>query len=148
MGTYGMDLFGKGSDLVKEDWKTEQWWLDLLRKERSNLGKKIKSKGSRSSSPRSNASDNLLPIAASVEEHVDYMPRQTDLSETMRAVLIDWLVELAEEYKLDCETLYLTTTLVDRSLACSYQKGNLKDEEGGDRNFPVVSKNYLQCIGW
>jgi cyclin A len=35
----------------------------------------------------------------------------------MRAVLIDWLVDVAEEYKLVTETLYLTVAYIDRFLS-------------------------------
>ena len=35
----------------------------------------------------------------------------------MRAVLVDWLVDVAEEYKLVTETLYLSVAYVDRFLS-------------------------------
>jgi cyclin-A len=35
----------------------------------------------------------------------------------MRATLIDWLVEVAEEYKLVTETLYLTVAYLDRFMS-------------------------------
>ncbi|KAK9054298.1 hypothetical protein SSX86_025376 [Deinandra increscens subsp. villosa] len=48
----------------------------------------------------------------------DYMKQvQKDVSANMRAVLIDWLVEVAEEYKLLSETLYLTISYIDRFLS-------------------------------
>ncbi|KAF4691824.1 hypothetical protein FOZ60_014706 [Perkinsus olseni] len=47
----------------------------------------------------------------------DYMARtQTDITERMRAVLIDWLVEVHWKFKLVPETLYLTVNLIDRYL--------------------------------
>ncbi|KAH8261495.1 hypothetical protein KR044_010316 [Drosophila immigrans] len=46
-----------------------------------------------------------------------YMRRQTDINHSMRAILVDWLVEVAEEYKLDTETLYLTVSYLDRFLS-------------------------------
>jgi len=46
----------------------------------------------------------------------DYMPRQTDLNITMRAILIDWLVEVQETFELFHETLYLAVRMVDRYL--------------------------------
>ncbi|KAH8419550.1 hypothetical protein KR222_005226 [Zaprionus bogoriensis] len=46
-----------------------------------------------------------------------YMRRQTDINHSMRTILIDWLVEVAEEYKLDTETLYLSVSYVDRFLS-------------------------------
>ncbi|TVU47987.1 hypothetical protein EJB05_07605, partial [Eragrostis curvula] len=41
---------------------------------------------------------------------------QKDISPTMRAVLVDWLVEVTDEFKLQAETLYLAVSYVDRFL--------------------------------
>ena len=46
------------------------------------------------------------------------MAKQPDVSNGMRAILIDWLVEVAEEFRLDPQTLYLTISTVDRFLSC------------------------------
>lgn len=46
-----------------------------------------------------------------------YMRRQRDINHNMRAILIDWLVEVSEEYKLDTETLYLSVSYIDRFLS-------------------------------
>jgi hypothetical protein len=46
----------------------------------------------------------------------DYMSRQTDINEKMRAILVDWLVDVHLKFKLMPETLYLTTNLIDRFL--------------------------------
>lgn len=35
----------------------------------------------------------------------------------MRGILVDWLVEVAQEYKLVSETLYLTVDYLDRYLS-------------------------------
>eukprot|EP01017_Pseudomicrothorax_dubius_P039063 TRINITY_DN5946_c0_g1_i2.p1 TRINITY_DN5946_c0_g1~~TRINITY_DN5946_c0_g1_i2.p1 ORF type:complete len:303 (-),score=58.52 TRINITY_DN5946_c0_g1_i2:158-1066(-) len=46
-----------------------------------------------------------------------YMTRiQYDINEKMRAILIDWLVDVHSKFKLLPETLYLTTNLIDRYL--------------------------------
>jgi len=42
---------------------------------------------------------------------------QTDVTPNMRSILVDWLVEVAEEYKLVSDTLYLTISYVDRFLS-------------------------------
>lgn len=42
---------------------------------------------------------------------------QKDLTSNMRGVLVDWLVEVAEEYKLLPDTLYSTVSYVDRFLS-------------------------------
>jgi cyclin B len=44
------------------------------------------------------------------------MDLQGDVNEKMRAILIDWLVEVHLKFKLVPETLYLTVNLIDRYL--------------------------------
>ena len=44
---------------------------------------------------------------------------QVDVTPNMRGILIDWLVEVAEEYKLVSDTLYLTVSYVDRFLSAN-----------------------------
>jgi len=46
----------------------------------------------------------------------DYMPIQTDVNEKMRAILIDWLIEVHHKFKLSPDVLYLSVNLVDRYL--------------------------------
>ncbi|KAI5072585.1 hypothetical protein GOP47_0012691 [Adiantum capillus-veneris] len=47
----------------------------------------------------------------------NYMSQQVHINEKMRAVLIDWLIEVHYKYKLMPETLFLTTNLIDQYLA-------------------------------
>jgi len=42
---------------------------------------------------------------------------QHDINKNMRGILIDWLVEVAEEYKLVPDTLYYTVSYIDRFLS-------------------------------
>ncbi|CAM0145521.1 unnamed protein product [Urochloa decumbens] len=42
---------------------------------------------------------------------------QKDVNPSMRAILVDWLVEVAEEYRLVPDTLYLTVNYIDRYLS-------------------------------
>ena len=42
---------------------------------------------------------------------------QRDINPTMRGILVDWLVEVAEEYELHPETLFLTVNFIDRCLS-------------------------------
>jgi len=46
----------------------------------------------------------------------DYMDIQPDLNAKMRAILVDWLVEVAMKYKLKSETLFSAVSIVDRYL--------------------------------
>jgi cyclin B len=55
---------------------------------------------------------------------------QRDVNEKMRAILVDWLVEVHLKFKLMPETLFLTTSLIDRFLACT-----------------PVSRKRLQLVG-
>jgi len=45
-----------------------------------------------------------------------YMKRQTDITEKMRAILVDWLVDVHLKFKLMPETLFLTVNVLDRVL--------------------------------
>ena len=58
------------------------------------------------------------------------MTKQTDINEKMRAILIDWLVEVHLKFKLMVETLYLTVNLIDRYL----------EKES-------ITRNKLQLVG-
>jgi cyclin B len=44
------------------------------------------------------------------------MESQLDINEKMRAILIDWLIEVHLKFKLVPESLYLTVNLIDRYL--------------------------------
>lgn len=62
---------------------------------------------------------------------VDYMESiQHDINSSMRGILVDWLVEVAEEYKLVPDTLYLTLSYIDRFLSAK-----------------VVNRQRLQLLG-
>ncbi|KAJ6682356.1 CYCLIN-B2-1 [Salix koriyanagi] len=47
----------------------------------------------------------------------NYMVQQADLNEKMRAILIDWLIEVHDKFDLMKETLFLTVNLIDRFLS-------------------------------
>ncbi|XP_061643501.1 cyclin-A2 [Phyllopteryx taeniolatus] len=56
-----------------------------------------------------------------------YMRKQPDITSSMRAILVDWLVEVGEEYKLQSETLYLAVNYIDRFLSSmSVLRGKLQ----------------------
>lgn len=55
------------------------------------------------------------------------MKKQPDITDDMRRILVDWLVEVAEEYKLHTETLYLAVNYIDRFLSyMSVVRGKLQ----------------------
>lgn len=55
---------------------------------------------------------------------------QTDITIGMREILVDWLVEVADEYKLISDTLYLAVSYIDRYLSSH-----------------ALSRNKLQLLG-
>lgn len=57
----------------------------------------------------------------------DYMKKQPDINDSMRAILVDWLVEVCEEYRLQPETLCLAVSYTDRFLSyMSVVRGKLQ----------------------
>jgi G2/mitotic-specific cyclin-B, other len=61
----------------------------------------------------------------------DFMGNQTEVTEKMRAYLIDWLSELHLKFKLWPETLYVTVGIIDKFL----------------KTEPDFKKKDLQCLG-
>ncbi|XP_064639570.1 G2/mitotic-specific cyclin-B3-like [Lineus longissimus] len=51
-----------------------------------------------------------------------YMERQPEINNSMRAIVVDWLVEIQENFELNHETLYLAIRLVDKYLEKSVIK--------------------------
>ncbi|KAL5101554.1 hypothetical protein RYX36_005881 [Vicia faba] len=47
----------------------------------------------------------------------DYMVSQPDINAKMRAILVDWLIEVHRKFELMPETFYLTLNIVDRFLS-------------------------------
>ena len=45
------------------------------------------------------------------------MKKQPDITCGMRAILVDWLVEVADEFGIDPQTFYLTMSITDRFLS-------------------------------
>lgn len=61
--------------------------------------------------------DQLFREEAMSVVRANYMESQPDINGKMRAILVDWLVEVHMKYQLRCETLFLTVNLIDRYLA-------------------------------
>jgi len=47
----------------------------------------------------------------------DYIPQQHEITETMRSILVDWLVEVQESFELNHETLYTAVKITDLYLS-------------------------------
>uniref|UniRef100_UPI0037E9317C cyclin-A1 n=1 Tax=Semicossyphus pulcher TaxID=241346 RepID=UPI0037E9317C len=47
-----------------------------------------------------------------------YLDKHPEITNGMRVILVDWLVEVVQEYRLRSETLHLAVNYVDRFLSC------------------------------
>ncbi|XP_065855934.1 cyclin-A3-2-like [Euphorbia lathyris] len=68
------------------------------------------------------------PKKRPLPDHIETV--QKDVTVYMRGILVDWLVEVAEEYKLLSDTLYMTISYIDRFLSLN-----------------VVNRKKLQLLG-
>ncbi|XP_061441186.1 cyclin-A2 [Rhineura floridana] len=69
----------------------------------------------------------LKEMEVKCKPKVGYMKKQPDITNNMRAILVDWLVEVGEEYKLQNETLHLAVNYIDRFLSSmSVLRGKLQ----------------------
>ncbi|KAL6203725.1 hypothetical protein ACLB2K_027424 [Fragaria x ananassa] len=60
----------------------------------------------------------------------DYMDKQPDINSKMRAILVDWLIDVHRKFDLTPETFYLTMNITDRFLSRR-----------------IVSRKELQLVG-
>ena len=51
-----------------------------------------------------------------------YMSFQTDINEKMRAILVDWIIEIHDKFHLKSQTLYQTIWLIDTYLSIKFIK--------------------------
>lgn len=59
----------------------------------------------------------LLELEKKYRPEPDYMSRQPEVNTKMRNILVDWMVEVTAEYKLNDETLFLAVDYIDRFLS-------------------------------
>ncbi|XP_076958189.1 G2/mitotic-specific cyclin S13-7-like [Bidens hawaiensis] len=77
--------------------------------------------------------EDIYKFYKSVEDETkvhDYIHSQPEINDKMRAILVDWLIEVHNKFELQNETLYLTINIIDRFLAAE-----------------TVARRELQCVG-
>jgi hypothetical protein len=94
--------------------------------------------------------------AVESKRFLDYQP---DLTPKMRAILMDWIVELSEHFNFGPSTLHLACTLVDQVLACgplSFEDEKEEEDEsrwetddGGESKTYcfLISRERFQLLG-
>ena len=78
-------------------------------------------------------SDILAHLLESESQHIPhdgYLSIHIEINEKMRAILIDWLIDVHFKFKLADETLYLTVNIIDRYLEST-----------------SITRNRLQLVG-
>jgi len=108
------------SELQEEDCESEEAKQNQLIEERENLLVNC-----------NEYKDEILAYMRQEEKEnrpkANYMKKQQDITNSMRSILVDWLVEVSEEYKLNTETLYLAVNYTDRFLSqMSVLRGKLQ----------------------
>lgn len=61
--------------------------------------------------------NNFLVMEKTFTCEPNYMANQLDINSKMRAILIDWLVDVHAKFRLEPQTLYITINLLDRYLS-------------------------------
>lgn len=75
----------------------------------------------------------------------DYMDKQVDLTRFMRSLLVDWMVEVQENFELNHETLYLGVKIVDIYLSKITVSKQTLQLVGAAAMF-IASKYDVSCI--
>lgn len=71
-----------------------------------------------------------LEIENQYRPQIGYLLKQPEINEEMRAILINWIVEVYEQFKTTPKTLFLTVDIIDRIIEKAY-----------------VTRKYLQLVG-
>ncbi|XP_034540355.1 cyclin-A1 isoform X2 [Notolabrus celidotus] len=59
----------------------------------------------------------LREIEVRLRPQPGYLDKHPEITNGMRVILVDWLVEVVQEFELACETLHLAVTYLDRFLS-------------------------------
>ena len=65
-----------------------------------------------------------------IKPKMGYMNKQTEINEQMRAILVDWIIEVHFQFNLRQETLYMTIWIID-----TYLSFHIKEKITIIRNF-------------
>lgn len=59
---------------------------------------------------------NLLKAESESAPKQNYVLIQPEINDKMRAILVDWLIEVHHKFKLRSETMFITVNIIDRFL--------------------------------
>lgn len=78
------------------------------------------------------------------------LPRQPTLTPRMRGILVNWLIEVAQEYKMSERTIHLAVSLLDYILWLGPTEEELEayDSDEDEPDFFLVQRADFQAMGW
>jgi G2/mitotic-specific cyclin 3/4 len=74
-----------------------------------------------------------------------YMDQQTEIQWSMRAVLMDWVIQVHQRFNLLPETLFLTVNYIDRFLSCKVVSLGKLQLVGATAIFIAAKYEEVQC---
>ncbi len=74
-----------------------------------------------------------------------YMEQQTEIQWSMRAVLMDWVIQVHQRFNLLPETLFLTVNYIDRFLSCKIVSLGKLQLVGATAIFVAAKYEEVQC---
>ena len=78
----------------------------------------------------------------------DHLPRQPDILAKNRKVVVQWLSEVALEYKLSQFAYHLSISLVDAMLSAGPSPEDLDDLSDEDEDFFLLKRTDFQALAW
>ena len=89
--------------------------------------------------------DYMRDLEARMAPNPRYMDQQTEIQWSMRAVLMDWVIQVHQRFNLLPETLFLTVNYIDRFLSCKIVSLGKLQLVGATAIFVAAKYEEVQC---
>lgn len=89
--------------------------------------------------------DYMRQLETRMAPNARYMEQQTEIQWSMRAVLMDWVVQVHQRFNLLPETLFLTANYIDRFLSCKIVSLGKLQLVGATAIFVAAKYEEVQC---
>jgi hypothetical protein len=89
--------------------------------------------------------DYMRDLEARMVPNSRYMDQQTEIQWSMRAVLMDWVIQVHQRFNLLPETLFLTVNYIDRFLSCKIVSLGKLQLVGATAIFVAAKYEEVQC---
>ena len=89
--------------------------------------------------------DYMRDLESRMAPNPRYMEQQTEIQWSMRAVLMDWVIQVHQRFNLLPETLFLTVNYIDRFLSCKIVSLGKLQLVGATAIFVAAKYEEVQC---